>query len=163
MYEIKVNLDAPVSSIMAGPVRCLKAEWDLKEAVRFLLGNNITGAPVIESSGKVAGVLSFTDIVRCTGWHLQADEFQKDLSTPSQVGNPARGQHMDKLAEIKIKDIMTQNVKIIMENEPISRALHYMLKDKIHRIFVISRASKVAGVISATDVTRWLMNKYVTS
>lgn len=41
-------------------------DWSVKDLAEFLVSNGISGAPVVDSSEKLIGVVSVTDIARHT-------------------------------------------------------------------------------------------------
>jgi len=45
---------------------------------------------------------------------------------------------------------------IVGETSTFSEVLELMVKNKVHRVFVVDDAKKPVGVVSTTDVTRWL-------
>jgi len=54
----------------------------------------------------------------------------------------------------KIKDIMTTNVIVIKENDPIDDALEIMNKNSIKRLPVLDSGSKIIGIIRLIDIAR---------
>ena len=57
-----VNLTA--KDIMTSPVITIKADRSIEEVSDLLTDRMITGAPVVDDSGKLVGVVTLSDIVR---------------------------------------------------------------------------------------------------
>lgn len=64
---LKVMLDeaATATAVMNPEPPVLRDSWTVLEAALFLESSDLTGAPVVDASGKLCGFLSLRDIMKC--------------------------------------------------------------------------------------------------
>jgi CBS domain-containing protein len=65
--------DLTAGDLMSGDLLLLTDDMGLQEAARMLMRHRISGAPVVNQSGRMVGVLSSSDFVRLAG-HMAGDE-----------------------------------------------------------------------------------------
>lgn len=117
----------------------------------------ITGAPVTDESGRLVGVVSYTDIVR----HLeQRDRLSKDRSNPALHGWEGKldpedfaGLHVEEDDGFTVRDVMTPTVFDVDEDMPIAEVADRMLRGRIHRLLV-TRDGEAVGIITTMDMLK---------
>lgn len=148
-----------VSDIMQANVFTVEEDWTLDQLARFLTDKQISGAPVNDSSGKLTGVVSVTDIVGYDGSPVSesADSSTHEYylrSLENQVSGeeiPAFSAAQD--SAVTVRDIMTPMVFQINEDASIRDAADTMVRGHIHRLFV-TRDNRISGVITALDMMK---------
>jgi tRNA nucleotidyltransferase (CCA-adding enzyme) len=120
-----------VRDIMTAPVRTIDHEMTLREAGETLTAWHITGAPVLRST-KVSGMLSRTDVERAR-----------------------RNGKLD----LPVSSHMTQQVRWVLEDEPIEDVLDFMTEYDIGRMPVHSFEGDMIGIVSRKDLLRELYFK----
>lgn len=55
---------AMATTLMTREVRVIQQDWSLLEASMFLESSNLTGAPVVDKDGKLAGIITLRDIMK---------------------------------------------------------------------------------------------------
>ncbi len=60
----KGRLDIPIRKVASRPLLCIRADKDLVEAAKALARNNIRRLAVVDSAGKVVGMISERDILK---------------------------------------------------------------------------------------------------
>lgn len=159
------SVDAFTARDLMKPLpKCLEQGASVREATVFLINNQITAAPVVNSSGRVIGVVTLTHILSAQrgialvagspfAWDKYAasrlDYFERtDLALPAidpanlepQVGN------------ITVGDVMSYDLFAVNEDAPIADVVNTMLRERVHRIFVADSSAAVIGIVSAYDI-----------
>lgn len=140
--------------IMTTNVVTVSPETDIAEAVRLMLERQISGVPVIDNSGRLAGILTEGDLMRraelVTGrqsWWINP------MSSPEQEAKAYVKAH-----GLKVKDVMTKEVVTIDEQEPLDRIAMVLEERGIKRTPVM-RNGKIIGIVSRANLLRSLAAK----
>jgi len=116
------------SDVMIKDVLTVPETMPLKEVARLFGEKKITGAPVVNSQGELAGVISETDIIRKStsigAW------------SPSTAGQ-----------------IMTKPAVTVSPNDPLQKVCELMYERRIHRV-VVAEGQKIGGIITTMDILR---------
>jgi CBS domain-containing protein len=128
---------------------------DLRDLGKMLLEQGITGAPVVDGEGRLAGVISQTDLIY---YNLTRGD---ELVLDSNFYHNARveGRHVPSGFQFEdfntgcVADVMTPVVHAVHENATVESVARMMTRKHIHRV-IVQRGRRVAGVISALDVLR---------
>jgi CBS domain-containing protein len=116
------------SDVMVKDVITVNETTPLKEVTRMFSEKRITGAPVVNATGELAGVLSETDIIRKTtsigAW------------SPSTAGQ-----------------IMTKPAVTVAPHETLRRVCELMHNRRIHRV-VVAEGTHLRGIITTMDILR---------
>lgn len=141
--------------IMNRNVISVPSDMDLRDLAKLFLDKGITGAPVVESDGALAGVISQTDLIY---YNLTRGD---ELVLDSHFYQSARveGHHIPQGFQIEdfnsgvVADVMTPVVHSVAETADIESVARLMTRKHIHRV-IVRRGRKIAGIISAIDVLR---------
>ena len=145
--------------IMNREVISVPTSMDLRDLAKLFLEQGITGAPVVDSSGELAGVVSQTDLIY---YGLTRDD---ELVLDSLFYQTARmeGQHIPRGFQIEdtntgvVQDVMTPLVHSVTERASVDAVIRMMTRKHIHRV-IVRKGRKVTGIISALDVLRSQVN-----
>jgi CBS domain-containing protein len=141
--------------IMRREVIAVPTTMDLRELAKLFLERGITGAPVVDDKGELAGVISQTDLIY---YGLTRDD---ELVLDSHFYHSARmeGRHVPTGFQIEdtntgtVADVMTPLVHSVTERATVDSVARMMTRKHIHRV-IVRKGRKVAGIISALDVLR---------
>jgi CBS domain-containing protein len=141
--------------IMNRDVISVTTTMDLRDLAKLFLEKGITGAPVVDVNGDLAGVISQTDLIY---YGLTRDD---ELVLDSLFYQTARmeGQHVPIGFQIEdcntgvVADVMTPLVHSVTERASVESVAKMMTRKHIHRV-IVRKGRKVAGIISALDVLR---------
>ena len=111
-------------------VATLLPETDILDAVRFLLEKRITGAPVVDKSGRLVGILTEKDCLR--------------LVSAGIDGNLPQG---------SVATFMTANPETIPPDMDVYFAAGLFLKRSFRR-FLVVEDGKLVGAITRFDILR---------
>lgn len=124
----------PVSRIMSRKVSCVRADLSIQELATLFLEEDIPAFPVLNKSGRLIGIVSNADVVR--EWYLQ----KRWLSNEPRY---TAGQ------------IMAPLLTTLREDVSIARAAALLESQNLQRVPVVN-GGRVVGMLSSTDILRWL-------
>jgi CBS domain-containing protein len=122
-----------VADLMQTDVRTIAPDATVAEIVEALADSHVSGLPVVDSGGRVIGVVSATDV-------LQAEAEQGDTRSRVRL-----------FEHTTARDLMTHNVYMIQPDADAREAAQQMLYGEVRRLFVEEKG-RLVGVISQTDI-----------
>jgi CBS domain-containing protein len=135
----------------------------IMDVCRLFYQEEISGAPVVDESAEVVGVVSLTDLVRTAQSEHDAltggSNFYQQLRAvpPTWFGEP--GEFEERLAGTRVSDVMTQEVVSVSPDTPIPLVVKKVLEHRVHRVLVLDETRVVdhlAGIISLFDLVKLL-------
>ncbi|MCY1076289.1 CBS domain-containing protein [Archangium lansingense] len=132
-----------VGEVMVREVLVVHPDTSLQTAAELMLEHTISGMPVVDAEGQLLGMVSKTDLVR----HRLAAEDETGVTLPS-------GQHV--LDGTTVEDVMTRQVLAVPEGASLTEAAKLMIDAGIHRVLVVSPRGTLAGLVSTSDIVRWV-------
>ncbi len=140
--------------IMIHPVLAVRENWTVRELAAFFTEKSISGAPVLDASGRLTGVVSLSDIV---------DQVTRDREPAAR---PTRGwedrMNPEDLRGLAIQDagrlvteIMTPTFFTIPDTTTLPKIARTMVAGRIHRLLV-TRKGHVVGIVTTLDLLREL-------
>jgi len=166
---MKTLTDVRARDLMQEHVTSLAADTPIREAIDTLREDGISGAPVLDGSGKVVGMLSTSDIARSE--HLSGDRLTEergsyDLSNP--IGDALEEERVEDeeftgredyspevLGRETVGDWMRPRIVSVAPDAPLRRVCELMLSEKVHRVLVLENDT-LRGIISTMDIVRHL-------
>ncbi len=147
LQRIKDSLKA--RDIMTQPAHCVELNMDLIQAATFLADKRFSGAPVIDTAGKIVGVLSEKDFLAKMGLG-QPTAFMQIVA---QCLNN-RGCMATSLRNHSIQEIMTAPA-ITAGPEMTMGAISALFVDKrINRLPIIDPEGRPVGIVTRTDLVQ---------
>jgi CBS-domain-containing membrane protein len=128
---------ATIRAIMATDVVCVTPDLSVAALATLFLDQGISGAPVVDESGRAIGMVSKTDLVR----HYSDDD-NKTAVAPV------------------VRDIMMPMAFCLPANESIARAAALMAFEGMHRVPVANTRGQIVGLVSSLDVLRWMAREH---
>jgi CBS domain-containing protein len=120
--------------IMTTRLVTVRPELPIFDAIRTLLKNQISGAPVVDGGGSLVGVLSEVDCLKV----LANGEFYDDDRSEGGI----------------VANYMTAVTRSIGPDTDVYTLVQYFLKHTVRRLPVVVRGSILLGQISRRDVLR---------
>lgn len=120
-----------VRTYMDTDTHALSVDDDIRDAVRRLIDEGVTGAPVVDAAGRVVGMLSEFDCLRLL----------------------AEGSHGD-LARGTVRDFMSAGFTSVPPTMDVYYVAGLFLKDPATRRFVVTEGDHLLGVITRKDILR---------
>ena len=120
-----------IGEFMDAVVPTLSPETQIMKAVDFLLRHRVTGAPVVDSDGKLMGIITETDLLK--------------LVTEGIQGQPP--------TEATVAEYMTTDVVTVRPTVDIYYVAGIFLNNKFRRLPVVN-GGKIVGAITRYDLLR---------
>ncbi len=161
-----------VADIMQADPITIIPDASVRELAQLLVEHEISGVPVVESGGAVAGVVSIWDIARLIAESASEPSFSLFLGgggapasspslrpafyrSPDLNGPPHRpfiGTSLPGLLERhRVRDIMTPAVFHVREGATLPELARFLLQAKIHRALVMD-GGHLRGIVTSSDV-----------
>ena len=143
--------------IMSSPPVSIPEDNTLKDAIELLAKNRFSGVPVVNSVGKIVGIISDTDIIRysekvevvpttnLTGWI-------SPYADVSALATMRKG--METLHQTRVGEVMTKKVYTVNEEAEATDIARLMNRRNINRIPVVDSENKLVGIVTRADMVR---------
>lgn len=115
------------SDIMMTTVVTIAPEAKLTEAIKLLLQHAISGLPVVDDQGHLAGIIT-----------------EHDIMNFAFSGNAAH---------TTVAEAMTREVISFSPDTPIETLINYCAKHRIRRVPIV-QGKKIVGLVSRRDILR---------
>jgi CBS domain-containing protein len=145
-----------VGEIMTREVTTIPAGATLQEVATLLTAKSISGAPVVDETGKMVGIISESDLLsearRRSGLpHVAAfGVFILPEETLQRIYHNG--------ATLLASEVMTRKVVAVSPDMPISKVGDLMVKSKVNRVPVVDENDNILGIVSREDVLRSLFH-----
>ncbi len=117
------------STIMKTDVITVTKGEDIREAIRIMVLNNITGLPVVNDDGTVAGIITEKDVLKLLH------------------GAPDKGG--------TVEEFMTTNVVSFEQDVSLTDIADCLMMNRFRRVPILHQG-KLVGIISRTDIIRYI-------
>jgi len=126
-----VSADEPISRIVIEDVFTVKGDAGVADAAALMVNRRISCLPVSMGQGAF-GMVTEKDII------AKVVALGKDLK------------------KVKIKDIMSTPLILVPVDATIKDAAEKMLRHHVRRLVITDEAGKLAGLVTMTDIVRWI-------
>ncbi|GAA1684835.1 hypothetical protein GCM10009733_096980 [Nonomuraea maheshkhaliensis] len=131
-----------VREVMTSPAITVRDTDPVRRAVRVLHGHNITAAPVVDGSGRLAGVVSELDLLR---GEFEPDPRATVRPVPVAEAPPPR----------RVLEVMTRGVTTVTETTDVTAAIDLMVGKRVKSLPVL-RGHEIVGMLSRRDLLAML-------
>jgi len=145
-----------VSDIMTRRVISVAPDATIVEAVGLMLKHHVSGLPVIDASGKLAGIVTEGDFLRRpeTGTAPRRSRWLDVVFGPADGAKRYVHSH-----GTKVRDVMSREVVTVDEHESLEQVVHLMEIRRIKRLPVL-RGHKLVGIVSRANLMRALASMH---
>lgn len=152
--------------IMHRDVITVSAMAPIHEFLDLARKRGITGAPIVDETGRVVGVVSISDVTRYTSEHAGESTSLRNSSVSDfysvsleniQDYDSMYGYVLEKTHSVTVREIMTDHVIAVTGNDSVQEVARLMVEKEIHRVIVMDQ-DHMAGIITTTDILRLVMN-----
>ncbi|MHB1680547.1 MAG: CBS domain-containing protein [bacterium] len=144
--------------IMSTNLITVNKDTDIKILSKIFIDKKINSVPVVDDEGKLMGIVSETDIVYQDAslhiptvftifdsiFYLQSSKHFKD--------------DLKKITASKVKDIMTDKVISVKEDDSIYDIATIITEKKFYSIPVVDDDNKLKGIVSRFDIIKSMMS-----
>lgn len=117
-----------VRDVMSVRLLCARPDTPIQEVARTLVRDRIGGMPVVDSEGRIRGIVSESDL------------------QPVSEGAPGR-------ARLTATDVMTRPVITLTEDDTVTQAARVLKRHHVKRAPVV-REGRVVGMVTQSDLLR---------
>lgn len=141
-----------VKEIMIVDVKTLASDTSAQEALDLLEEMQISGLPVVDKDGKLAGMFTEKEVlvyilpsyVEKVGSFIYADDSKTIKKKFAQLNT------------LKVGELMRREVVTAAEDENLFELAKTMLVKKARRIPVVDKSDKLLGIVARCDVLKAL-------
>ena len=125
------------------------------DAAKLMLQHHISGLPVIDANGAVAGIVTEGDLLRRTetGTERHRSPWLAFLVGPGRLA----GDYVEAHAR-KVGEVMTGEVAVVNPSDDLTDVVSLMEKRHIKRLPVVENG-KLVGIVSRADLVRALVRR----
>ena len=135
-----------VKELMTKNVISVSTEMSLKEVAKIFIEKRISGIPVLTEIGHIAGIITLSDMLNMLNRIYKWKELEKGDSQPklSEMSEQEK-------ENAKVKDVMTNNVFALEEDDTMDDVMRIMFENKAHTLPVI-KDGKIIGILGKRDL-----------
>ena len=141
-----------VGEAMSKKYISISGDSDIHSATDLLSKGGVTCAPVVNYKNLVIGFVSDADILASAG--VVKKHTVKDL-VRHIIGEPTPNIHRT-IDGKNIKDIMSSPAITVTVDTSIKKASEIFNEKRIKRMPVVDKDGRLVGIISTTDVVKWI-------
>ncbi|MEB3230284.1 MAG: CBS domain-containing protein [Leptolyngbyaceae bacterium] len=145
-----------VKDVMTPDPVSVASSTPLTQAIQLIAERHISGMPVVEADGKLAGVISESDLMwQETG--ANPPPYIMVLDSIIYLENPATFEReLHKALGQTVGEVMTKTVVTITPDAPLKQAAQLLHRHNIHRLIVVDQAKAVVGILTRGDIIRYM-------
>jgi CBS-domain-containing membrane protein len=136
--------------LMSRDMLLIPQRSSLRHAAHMLAQSQVSGAPVVDETGRCVGVLSTTDFMRWVDQEERAETQRPRnhacVCSEWEVVNP------ESLPADEVRSYMTPDPVAVSPDTQIDELARMMLNAHIHRLVVLDSARRPIGIITSTDI-----------
>jgi CBS-domain-containing membrane protein len=137
------------ADVMSREVIAVPKHQSLRAAARMLAGSHISGAPVVDHTGRCVGVLSTTDFVE---WAGREGTMTREGSDKSACVCEWEIITTKVPENEQVRDWMTSDLVMSLPTASLCKLARCMIDAHVHRVIVAGEDGKPIGVVSSTDI-----------
>ncbi|HBB32984.1 MAG TPA: phosphoribulokinase [Cyanobacteria bacterium UBA8803] len=143
-----------VADVMTHDPIVVEPQTPIKEAMKIIAERRISGLPVVDTAGKLVGVISETDLLwQETG--VEPPVYIVFLDSVIYLENPARyDQELHKALGQTVGEVMSRDPISVKPDQPLRKAAKLMQEKSIRRLAVTNDEGKVIGILTPADIVR---------
>lgn len=143
-----------VKDIMVKEVITIQKDASVEELSELLINNKISGVPVVDTDGKLAGIATEGDlIIKDSDLHFPRYFKLLDSIIYLESLNKFK-KNLKKFLGTKVEDVMTAEIKTVKEETQITEAANIMIKYNINRVPVLDSKDELVGIVTRADIIK---------
>ena len=132
--------DVKLKELMVSPVVSVQAEEDFKNVEAKFRTRGIRHLPVVDNMNHVVGLITQRDLYRIISPRHTEDGYVYDPSM---------------LTDFVLSRQMTASPHTLMADDPVSKALDVMIRNKYGCIPIVNTENKLVGIVTSRDILKW--------
>lgn len=148
-----------IEEIMTTDVITVSTTDSVEQCAKLLQEHNISGLPVLDESGKVAGIVTEGDLIRRAS-RIKAPGYLEILGGLIYLGSPKKFvDELQRAMSLEAGQLMTKDLVSVKPGDEIEDAATLMVEKGISRLPVIDSDGKLVGIVSRRDIMSRLYSK----
>jgi CBS domain-containing protein len=144
--------------LMQRDVVTVSAGDSLRDALKLMIENHVTGLPVMDRTSRCIGLVTATDIL-----NYEDENANDSAAGTTQFFDPDTEQWEDvpilafnseDLADVQVAEVMSRELIWVDRDTTISQVAKRMVDEHVHRVLVMNERSQLYGIISTFDFVR---------
>ena len=149
-------LSLRVRDVMNTDVFCLSDNDTMANAAIEFNKHDITGAPVVNHTGQVVGILSVTDFALREQEHAEYDE-RLGFGFAHRVAKNDSPIRVEVVQEDRVGTHMSAFVQTVPQDATILNAARILVNEHIHRLVIVDDDQRPIGFLSSLDLVACLV------
>ena len=141
-------------AVMTTPVISVEPTTTIDDAATLMLSHKISGLPVVDTEGRLIGIVSEGDFLRrselATG--KKRSRWLEFLQSPGQ----SAADYVEANAR-RVGDVMTHDVETASPETALDDIVGIMTKRRVKRVPVVDNAGRLLGIVSRSDLMKALV------
>ncbi len=147
-----------VKEVMTTNVITVSTGDSVETCAKLLQEYNISGLPVLDESGRVAGMVTEGDLIRRAS-RVKVPGYLEILGGLIYLGSPKKFvEELQRAMSLEAGQLMSKNVFFISPEDTLEKAATMMVEKSISRLPVIDGQQKLVGIVSRRDIMSSLYN-----
>jgi len=139
--------------IMTSEVITVHPQTTVEELARILMENHIDGAPVVDDTGDLVGIVTEHDLINQEK-RLHIPTVVRIMDAFIYLDSPKKFEEdLKKMVGTKVGDICTQDVITVDEEAPVSEIATTMSDKGIH-LLPVMRGKTIVGIVGREDMLK---------
>ncbi|PTB18946.1 histidine kinase [Trinickia symbiotica] len=138
--------------VMTPYIVSVKPDMTVRDAAALLLEHGISGAPVIDSEGHLAGMISDGDLLHRV--EIDTEMPRRPWWSEILLSGRDAADYVKAHARL-VRDVMTEHVITVDETTPLDQVANLLETHRIRRVPVM-REDKVVGIVSRANLVQAL-------
>ncbi len=140
------------ADLMSRDIITVTPGMPVSEVAQTILNFKITSLPVVDDEGRLVGIVSEGDLVRCSRSNRDA---HRSWWLTLMTGSGSNQADMLSLGDRRVGDVMSKDVLLASENESLPQLIELLSRRRIKRLPIVKNG-KLVGIVSRVDVLRHL-------
>jgi CBS domain-containing protein len=135
--------------VMVSPVVTVGESETVRDVAKLLIGKRISAVPVVNGAGKLVGIVTEADLLHRTeaGTERPVSWWLSLIS-----GDRALAEEYVKSHALKVKDVMTRDVKTADPEAPLYEIADLFEEEHIKRVPIVSNGGDLVGIVSRANI-----------
>jgi CBS domain-containing protein len=142
-----------VKDIMTKNVITINKNATVYELSKLFLENKISGVPVVDDNNNLVGIATDADIII----HESNLPLPLSFSHAFLQKYESYAKSTKEYLKTKVENIMTSRLKIVYEDNTITKAVNIMINNDINRIPVVDKNNRLKGIITRADIIKFMI------
>ncbi len=147
-----------INDVMTAEVITVSSEDPVEKCAKLLQENNISGLPVVDTEGKLVGMITEGDLIRRAS-RIEAPGYLEILGGLIYLGSPKKFvDELQRAMALEAGKMMSKNVITVKPGESLEKAATLMVNNNINRLPVVDDEGNLVGIVSRRDIMKHLYN-----